>query len=213
MRYHYATRAGGAANVGRCEGGVYRRAWGRARVIGSGGELASAAQEEGAGEGDGSGDGEEGEVVGEVVGDAFADLVEAEELVLDGAVVEVEAASAQEDAGEGDAGWVGGGAAAFDQLDEADDQDGGAEEVEEAVGDQAHGGGRAIVEVVPGEELVEDDLVEGAGEADADQDAWPEQGRAAVATVVGHSTTSSAGGSHTTRGRKPAPVSGGWRGG
>jgi hypothetical protein len=32
--------------------------------------------------------------------------------------------------------------------------------------------------VVPGEELVEDDPVEGAGEADADQDVRPEQGRA-----------------------------------
>ena len=136
-----------------------------------------AAEEEGAGEGDGGGDGQEGEVIGEVVGNALADLVEAEELVLDGAVVEVEGAGAEEDAAEGDAGWVPGGSAAFDQLDEADDQDDGAEEVEQAVGDQAGGGGRAVVEVVPGEELVEDDLVEGASETDADQDGRPEQGR------------------------------------
>src|SRR4029450_12228377 len=121
-------------------------------------------------------EGEERQVVGEVVGGAFADLVEAEELVLDGAVVEVEAAHAQEDAGEGDPGLVRCGSAAFDQLDEADDQDGGAEEVEEAVGDEADRRGRAVVEVVPAKELVEDDLVERSGEADADQDAWPEQG-------------------------------------
>jgi hypothetical protein len=107
----------------------------------SGGGLASAAQEEGAGEGDSGGDGEEGEVVGEVVGGALADLVEAEELVLDGAVVEVEAAGAEEDAGEGEAGWVGGGVAAFDQLDDADDQQNGAEDVEQAVGEQADGRG------------------------------------------------------------------------
>jgi hypothetical protein len=34
MRYHYATRAGGAAEQGRREGGVYRRVSGRARVVG-----------------------------------------------------------------------------------------------------------------------------------------------------------------------------------
>jgi hypothetical protein len=146
--------------------------------MGLGGGLAGAAEEEGAGEDGGGGDGEEGEVVGEVVGNAFADLVEAEELVLDGAVVEVEGARPEEDAGEGDAGPVLGGSAAFDQLDEADDQDDGAEEVEQAVGDEAGRWGRAVVEVVPAEELVEDDLVQGAGEADADQGGRPEQGRA-----------------------------------
>src|SRR5215216_5899602 len=113
------------------------------------GGLAGLAEEEGAGEDGGGGDGQEHQVVGEVAGGAFADLVEAEELVLNGAVVEVEAAGAEEDAGEGDPGWVGGGVAAFDQLDEADDQDGRAEQVEQAVGDEANGGGRAVVEVVP----------------------------------------------------------------
>ena len=139
----------------------------------------------------------------------LADLVEAEELVLDGAVVEVEAAGAQEDAGEGEAGWVGAGAAALDQLDDADDQDGGAEQVEQAVGDEADGGGRAVVEVVPGQELVQDDLVEGAGDADADQDAGPEQ-RPVAAAVDGQSHhLLVGGGSHAIRRRKPG-VSGGW---
>jgi hypothetical protein len=110
--------------------------WGRAREMGLGGGLADLAEEEGSGENGDGGDGEKPQVVGEVVGGAFADLVETEELVLDGAVVEVEAAHAEEDAGEGDPGWVRCGSAAFDQLDEADDQDGGAEEVEEAVGDE-----------------------------------------------------------------------------
>jgi hypothetical protein len=151
--------------------------WGRAREMGLGGGLAGAAEKEGASEGDDGGDGQEPQVVREVAGDAFADLVEAEELVLDGAVVEVEGAGAEEDAGEGDAGSVLGGSAAFDELDEADDQDDGAEEVEQAVGDEPGRRGRAVVEVVPAEELVEDDLVQGAGETDADQDGRPEQGR------------------------------------
>jgi hypothetical protein len=74
---------------------------GQARVNASSGGLADLAEEEGAGEGQSGRHGEEGEVVGEVVGDAGADLVEAEELVLDGAVVEVEAAGAEEDDGVG----------------------------------------------------------------------------------------------------------------
>src|SRR5215217_5605553 len=169
---------------------------GRARVMGLPAGLAGLAEQEGAG------DGEECQVVGEVVGGVGADLVEAEELVLDGAVVEVEAAGAEEDAGEGEAGWVGGGVAAFDQLDDADDEDDGAEDVEQAVGDEADGGGGAVVEVVPGEELVEDDLVEGAGEADADQDAGPEQGEAGGA-ASGHPITSSWSGSHAIEEGKP----------
>jgi hypothetical protein len=77
-----------AERVG-AEGGVYRSGWGRARVIASGSGLADVAEEEGSGEGEGGGDAQEGQVVGEVVGGSGADLVEAEELVLDGAVVEV----------------------------------------------------------------------------------------------------------------------------
>jgi hypothetical protein len=106
-------------------------------------------------------------------------------------------------------GWVGAASAALDQLDDADDQDGGAEEVEQAVGDETHRGGRAVVEVVPAEELVEDDLVEGAGEADADEDTGPEQRRS---ITRGHSD-------HLPERRVPrhrggqTGVSGGWRGG
>src|SRR4029453_106769 len=66
--------------------------WGRARERGLGGGRAALAEEEGSGENGDGGDGEKPQVVGEVVGGAFADLVETEELVLDGAVVEVEAA-------------------------------------------------------------------------------------------------------------------------
>src|SRR5829696_4637306 len=210
MRYHNATRAG---RTGRREGGVYRRALEVGQGDGFRGWRAG-------GRGGGGGlrrgrrrrrwrgrPGRRGGCWGRLRGPG-----EAEELVLDGAVVEVEAAGAEEDAGKGDAGWVGSGAAAFDQLDEADDQDGGAEEVEEAVGDEAGGEGRAVVEVVPGEELVEDDLVEGAGEADADQDAWPEQGRAAGARrrQVHHLL-----GGRVPRqpGVETGPVSGGWPGG
>jgi hypothetical protein len=86
-------------------------------------------------------------------------------------------AAEKEGAGEGDAGAVLGGSAAFDQLDEADHRDDGADEVEQAVGDEAGRQGRAVVDVVPPEELVEDDLVQGAGETDAGQDGRPEQGR------------------------------------
>ena len=81
--------------------------------------------------------------------------------------------------------------------------------MEQAVGDEAGGWAGAVVEVVPGEELVEDDLVEGAGDADTDEDTGPEQ---ALAAISAHSPTSSWGGSHATQGWKPA-VSGGWRGG
>jgi hypothetical protein len=73
----------------------------------SGGGLAGAAEEDDPTDEHDCGDGEEREVVGEVVGGVGADLVEGEELVLDGAVVEVEAAGAEEDAGEGEAGWSG----------------------------------------------------------------------------------------------------------
>ena len=81
---------------------------------------------------------------------------------------------------------------------------------EEGAGEgEAGGWGRAVVEVVPGEELVEDDLVEGAGEADAGEDARPEQGRS---IARGHSD-------HLLGRRVPrhrrgqTGVSGGWRGG
>jgi hypothetical protein len=76
-------------------------------------------------------------------------------------------------------------------------------------GDEADGGGRAVVEVVPAEELVEDDLVEGAGDAHAGQDAWPEQ---AVGIGIGHPPPPRVADLTPWWGANPA-VSGGWRGG
>jgi hypothetical protein len=72
-------------------------------------------------------------------------------------------------------------------------------------------GGGAVVEMVPAEDLVEDDLVEGTGDPDADQHAGPEQ-RSSRATG-GHSTTSSSKAALTPSGGANRRLSGGWRGG
>ncbi|HZA81289.1 MAG TPA: hypothetical protein VFC13_07430, partial [Actinomycetes bacterium] len=60
MRYHYATRAGGAAERVGATPECTEAGWGAARVICLRAGLAASAEQGGAGEGDGGGEGEEG---------------------------------------------------------------------------------------------------------------------------------------------------------
>ena len=118
----------------------------------------------------GEGDPDEGEVVGKQVTRTFTDLVQAEDLVLDRAVVEVEAAQAHEDpTRQGSAAIPSQLRPPLQEDDQARDEQSRRNSVKDAVGNGPNRTRRPIVEVVPAEKLMQDDLVERPRDAGADQ--------------------------------------------
>ena len=102
--------------------------------------------------------------------DVVADLVQPPPLVLDRAVVELEAAESEQEAAPPVQLRPGQPAAQVGKEDEPNHEREPAASVEDPVRDQPPGRRRFVVEVVPVEDLVEDGLVDESGDADADKD-------------------------------------------
>src|SRR5690606_26364162 len=108
-------------------------------------------------------------------GDAVADLMRSQQLVVDDAVEELKPTEAEEEACPRPArGQRPPGSRAQEQEEPADDGD-ELPRAQQAIGEQTDQQRRAIVEVVPGEQLVEDDLVDGGHDGDPDQGARPDR--------------------------------------
>ena len=111
----------------------------------------------------------EGNIVGHLTACALTNLVEAQDLVLDRAVVEVEAAHTQEDpTREWSTRPTSELGPPHQQDDKAPYEDRRRHGVEDAVGDQRRRTRRPVIEMMPPKQLMQDDLVECAGDAYSD---------------------------------------------
>jgi len=86
--------------------------------------------------------------------------------VLDDAVIQVEAAGPKQDARDCLPQRATSGAPSLDQQHQPDNQRGGRAEMKDAVGNQSGGLATPVIEVVPAQQLVQNDLVQAAGHTD-----------------------------------------------
>jgi hypothetical protein len=113
--------------------------------------------------------------------------VQPEQLVVHQPVEELKAAGPQEQAGPGPAGRQRVPAEQIRQHEPAGHKREQLRRVEQPVRQQAQGGRAPVVEVVPGQDLVEDDLVHRGHQADADQRRAPAgAGGGALSRALAH---------------------------
>jgi hypothetical protein len=118
---------------------------------------------------------DECEVVRRLVADALPNLVQTQNLVLNRSVIQIEGARPHEDASTRPSPVERPQSPRPPQEQASDNDRAGRHEVKQSVGDKRNGYVRAVVEVVPTQELVKDHLVKGSGKSNAEQSGTPDE--------------------------------------
>jgi hypothetical protein len=117
---------------------------------------------------------DECQVVWCIAADALANLMQPQDLVLNRSVIQIEGARPNEDASTRPSPVQRPQSPRPPQEHASDDDRTGRHEVKQSVGNERNGYVRAVVEVMPTEELVEDHLVKRSGKSNPEQPSTPD---------------------------------------